>query len=209
MALDLRSVVAKDIADMERSISQKTAEVNELRQQLQDYKSALSFLSKGKGGVRAVSGQRGPRTTLRSVLDDLPEIFASSDFVDAASGSGKDPRYLRQTLVRWAAQGKLKRMERGKYRKAGSKAQGNGNGNGNGNGAGASSSYRAPAAQRGPRSSLRSVLDELPATFTSADFVKAAAGSRKDPRYLRQTLVRWAAQKKLKRLERGQYRKMK
>lgn len=203
MALDLRSVVAKDIADMERSISQKTAEVNELRQQLQDYKSALSFLSKGKGVVRAVGGQRGPRTTLRSVLDDLPEIFASSDFVDAASGSGKDPRYLRQTLVRWAAQGKLKRMERGKYRKAGSKAQGNGDG------ASASSSYRAPAAQRGPRSSLRSVLDDLPPTFSSADFVKAAAGSRKDPRYLRQTLVRWAAQKKLKRLDRGQYRKMK
>lgn len=201
MAFDLRSVVAKDIADMERSISQKTAELNQLRQQLQDYKSALSFLSKGKGVVRAVGGQRGPRTTLRSVLDNLPEIFASSDFVDAASGSGKDPRYLRQTLVRWAAQGKLKRLERGKYRKASSKAHGNG--------AGASSSYRAPAVQRGPRSSLRSVLDDLPATFTSADFVKAAAGSRKDPRYLRQTLVRWAAQKKLKRLERGQYRKMK
>lgn len=199
MALDLRSVVARDIADMERSISQKTAEVNQLKQQLQDYKSALSFLSKGRGSVARVSGgQRGPRSTLRSVLDDLPDIFASSDFVEAAAGSGKDPRYLRQTLVRWAAQGKLKRLERGQYRKASSKAQSNG-----------SAALRAPAAQRGPRSSLNSVLDDLPNVFTSADFVKAAAGSRKDPRYLRQTLVRWAAQKKLKRLDRGQYRRMK
>ncbi|MBM4262403.1 MAG: hypothetical protein FJ145_13360 [Deltaproteobacteria bacterium] len=198
MALDLRSVVARDIADMERSISQKTAEVNQLRQQLQDYKSALSFLSKGRGSVRVSGRQRGPRSTLRSGLDDLPEVFNSSDFVEAASGSGKDPRYLRQTLVRWAAQGKIKRMERGKYRKASSRAQSNGH-----------VRVAAPAGQRGPRSSLRNVLEVLPGTFTSADFVKAAAGSRKDPHYLRQTLVRWAAQKKLKRLDRGKYRKMK
>jgi hypothetical protein len=54
---------------------------------------------------------------LRSVLDHLPENFSSSDFVKAAAGKKKDPRYLRQTLVRWAAQGRLKRMDRGKYHK--------------------------------------------------------------------------------------------
>ena len=122
MTKEIKSVVARNISEIEKAISQKSSEVDNLKQELQNYKSVLALLSKSGGNTRsstASNGHRatGSRTDLRSVLDHLPGNFSSSDFVKAAAGKKKDPRYLRQTLVRWAAQGRLKRMERGRYQK--------------------------------------------------------------------------------------------
>jgi hypothetical protein len=115
MANDLKSAVARSISEIEKTISQKSSEVEQLKKQLQNYKSALTLL--GQSSHVSVNGSKSPRTDLRSVLEQLPESFSSADFVKAAAGKKKDPAYLRQTLVRWAAQGRLKRMERGKYHK--------------------------------------------------------------------------------------------
>ena len=116
MAKGLESAVIRSINEIEKTISQKSSEVEQLKKQLQNYKSALTLL--GKGSSVAKSLGKSPRTDLRSVLAQLPEAFSSADFVKAASGKKKDPAYLRQTLVRWAAQGRLKRMVRGKYHKS-------------------------------------------------------------------------------------------
>ncbi len=115
MAKDLKSAVILNISQIEKTISQKSSEVEQLKKQLQNYKSVLTLL--GKSSYAAVSGSKSPRTDLKGMLDQLPETFTSADFVKAASSKKKDPAYLRQTLVRWAAQGRLKRMERGKYHK--------------------------------------------------------------------------------------------
>jgi UDP-N-acetylenolpyruvoylglucosamine reductase len=115
MAKDLKSAVIRSISDIQKTISQKSSEVEQLQKQLQNYKSVLSLL--GQTSHLTVNGGKSPRTDLRTVLDELPESFSSADFVKAAAGKKKDPAYLRQTLVRWAAQGRLKRMERGKYHK--------------------------------------------------------------------------------------------
>jgi predicted transcriptional regulator of viral defense system len=50
------------------------------------------------------------------MLRSMPDRFTSKDFAAAAS-SGISSLYLRQMLTRWTKQGKLKRVERGKYHK--------------------------------------------------------------------------------------------
>jgi hypothetical protein len=115
MAKDLKSTVVRSINEIEKTISQKSSEVEELTKQLKNYKNVLALL--GKTGSLPLNGSKAPRTDLKSVLDQMPESFSSADFVKAAWSKKKDAAYLRQTLVRWAAQGRLKRMERGEYRK--------------------------------------------------------------------------------------------
>ena len=120
MTKDLKSAVMRNISEIEKSLSKKSSEVAHLKQELQNYKGVLTLLGQsGRGvAVRGGNGQKSARTDLRSVLGNLPDTFTSSDFVKAAAGKKKDPAYLRQTLVRWAAQGRLKRVERGKYHKS-------------------------------------------------------------------------------------------
>jgi hypothetical protein len=119
MTKDLKAAVMRNISEIEKTLAKKSTEVAHLKQDLQNYKGVLTLLGqRGRGGeVTPGNGRKSARTDLRSVLQNLPDTFTSSDFVKAAAGKRKAPAYLRQTLVRWAAQGRLKRMERGKYHK--------------------------------------------------------------------------------------------
>ena len=53
-----------------------------------------------------------------------------------------------------------------------------------------------------------SVLDRLPGRFTIGDIAKAADAGRRSSVYVRQVAVRWAKQKKTKRVGRGKYQKV-
>ena len=53
-----------------------------------------------------------------------------------------------------------------------------------------------------------SMLDQLPSRFTVRDIAKAADAGRKSSGYVRQVAVRWAKQKKTKRVGRGEYQKV-
>jgi len=53
-----------------------------------------------------------------------------------------------------------------------------------------------------------SVLDQLPSRFTVGDIAKAAGARRKSSGYARQVAVRWAKQRKTKRVGRGEYQKV-
>jgi len=53
-----------------------------------------------------------------------------------------------------------------------------------------------------------SMLDLLPSRFTVGDIAKAAGARRKSSGYVRQVAVRWAKQKKTKRVGRGKYQKI-
>lgn len=53
-----------------------------------------------------------------------------------------------------------------------------------------------------------SMLDLLPSRFTVGDLAKKAVARRKSPSYVRQVAVRWAKQKKTKRIGRGRYQKV-
>ena len=53
-----------------------------------------------------------------------------------------------------------------------------------------------------------SILDLLPSRFTVGDLAKRAVARRKSSSYVRQVAVRWAKQKKTKRVGRGKYQKV-
>jgi hypothetical protein len=118
MKVDLKSAVRKSIADLKKAISAKNSEVARLENELKRHETVLQLLN-GEGAGRGRTGTkgRGGRTNLRAVLAELPEKFTSRDFVKAAVRTKKPPVYLRQTLSRWARQGKIKRVQRGKYHK--------------------------------------------------------------------------------------------
>jgi hypothetical protein len=118
MKVNLKSAVRKSIADIKKAIAAKASEIAQLENELTRHETVLQLLNgEGRAKGRAGSRGRGGRTNLRAVLADLPEKFTSRDFVKAAIRTRKPPVYLRQTLSRWARQGKIKRVQRGKYHK--------------------------------------------------------------------------------------------
>jgi len=117
MTADLKTAVLKSMDDLKKAISEKASEMAELEDELKRHESVLALLGKNGKATRAGSGSRHGRTSLRDVLARLPERFTSRGFVKAAVRTKKPSVYLRQTLSRWARQGKIKRVERGKYHK--------------------------------------------------------------------------------------------
>lgn len=117
MGVDLKSAVMKNIDDLKKAISVKASEMAQLESELKRHETVLELLGSNGGRGRAGSGVRRGRMNLREVLARLPERFTSRDFVRAAVRTRKPSVYLRQTLSRWARQGKIKRVERGKYHK--------------------------------------------------------------------------------------------
>jgi hypothetical protein len=119
MGVDLKIAVKKSIEDLKKAISVKASEMAQLESELKRHETVLELLgnSGGRQKGRARTSARRGRMTLRDVLAQLPEKFTSRDFVKAAVRTRKPSVYLRQTLSRWARQGKIKRVERGKYHK--------------------------------------------------------------------------------------------
>lgn len=115
MGVDLKTAVMKNIDDLKKAISVKASEMARLESELKRHETVLELL--GSNGVREKGRGRRGRMNLRDVLAQLPEKFTSRDFVKAAVRTRKPSVYLRQTLSRWARQGKIKRVERGKYHK--------------------------------------------------------------------------------------------
>jgi hypothetical protein len=119
MGVDLKTAVMKNIDNLKKAISVKASEMAQLESELERHETVLELLGKNGRRERARAGnsRRRGRMTLRDVLARLPEKFTSRDFVKAAVRTRKPSVYLRQTLSRWAKQGKIKRVERGKYHK--------------------------------------------------------------------------------------------
>jgi Transcriptional regulator, AbiEi antitoxin len=118
MGTDLKRAVIRSIDKLKKAISVKSSEIARLENELKCHETVLELLgSNGRGKVRVGSGARRSATNLREVLARLPDQFTSQDFVKAAVRTKKPSVYLRQTLSRWARQGKIKRVERGKYHK--------------------------------------------------------------------------------------------
>jgi hypothetical protein len=119
MPVNLKAAVIENMNELRKAISEKSSEVAQLKRELERYKSVLALLSQNRGEdkLRARNGRRRSRGDLDAVLNRLPPIFKSKDFMRAASRAGKSSVYLRQILSRWARRGKIKRLEKGKYRK--------------------------------------------------------------------------------------------
>ncbi|HXG51631.1 MAG TPA: hypothetical protein VNN77_09535 [candidate division Zixibacteria bacterium] len=118
MARDLRASVVENINQLKKAISKKSSEVAHLEKELRRYESILALLA-GKDIAKERNGKarRSGRTSLLAMLAQLPETFTSKDFVKVGVRTNRPPLYLRQVLSRWAREGKIKRLQRGKYQK--------------------------------------------------------------------------------------------
>jgi hypothetical protein len=114
MPANVRTAVIENIAAVEKSLSAKSMEVARLKEELALYQNILALLSKQD---RAQNGGRSERIDVKALLRAMPANFSSKDFLSAASSAGASPLYLRQMLTRWTKQGKLKRVQRGRYHK--------------------------------------------------------------------------------------------
>ena len=118
MSVNLEAAVIENMNELKNAISEKTLEVAELEKELKRYESVLALLRNDQ--QNRSSGKKGrPRgkTDLAAVLGGLPETFTSKEFIKAATRIKKPSVYLRLALSRWAKEGRVKRLERGKYQK--------------------------------------------------------------------------------------------
>lgn len=120
MASDLKSSVRKQITQLKKKITQKGQELSSLKDNLKRHERAYSLLG-GNRGVRRrprKKAGRSGRVDWNAMLKALPNSFAISDLAKRNALRKKSRVYLRQIVVRWAQQGRIKRTGRGKYQKA-------------------------------------------------------------------------------------------
>lgn len=119
MAVDLRGAVIENMKELKKAIFEKSSEVAQLQKELKRHQTVLALLTEnGRGNMPAEKGRPSRGGVLGEVLTRLPETFTSREFMKAATRTKRSPVYLRQLLSRWAKQGKIKRVQRGKYQKS-------------------------------------------------------------------------------------------
>ncbi len=129
MALDLKVSVKRQIDKLRKELAEATARLATLRDEIKRHELIYDMLD-GKSqtrrrGVRAGASRggtqrRGPRGAMidwNAVFDTLPGEF-TLDTIGANKTAGEKPRaYLRQVVVRWSKEGRIKRTGRGMYQK--------------------------------------------------------------------------------------------
>ena len=115
--MDLRVSVKKQIDRLKKNLATLEAE-------LEKHEAIYKMLGGGKRGgrrgrVRAGSSgsRRGGMISWTKVLGVLPQSFSLDTMSKMNAVRGKPRAYLRQVVVRWAKEGKVKRTGRGRYQK--------------------------------------------------------------------------------------------
>ena len=128
MALDLKVSVKRQIDQLKKDLIEATARLATLREDIERHELIYDMLDGKKGGGNRVgrprgSGgaqKRGPSGSMidwKAVFDTLPNQF-TLDTITANKTANEKPRaYLRQVVVRWSKEGRIKRTGRGMYQK--------------------------------------------------------------------------------------------
>ena len=117
MSVNLESAVIENMNELKKAITEKSLEVAELEKELQRYETVLSLLRADNNKTLGRKGRPRGKSDLAAVLGGLPDTFTSKEFIKAATRTRKPSVYLRLALSRWAKEGRVKRLERGKYQK--------------------------------------------------------------------------------------------
>jgi len=122
MPENLITSVRKEIDRLKKEIGQRTSELAALKEDLIKHQRAYRILAGRDTKAQRPGRKRGraKKTTpvnWNSMLDLLPSRFTVEDIAKAAGARRKSSGYVRQVAVRWAKQGKTKRIARGKYQK--------------------------------------------------------------------------------------------
>ncbi len=122
MSENLTTSVRREIDRLKKEIGQRTSQLASLKDDLGRHLKVYGLLrgsdrtARRPRRARGRVGRRAP-VNWNSVLQGLPSRFTIRDIVKATDAKGKSPVYLRQIAIRWAKQGKTKRVARGKYQK--------------------------------------------------------------------------------------------
>ena len=122
MPENLITSVKREIDRLKKEIGQRTSELAALKDELIKHQRAYRLLAGGdtraqRPGRRRGRARRATPANWDSVLDRLPGRFTIGDIAKAADAGRKSSVYVRQVAVRWAKQGKTRRIGRGKYQK--------------------------------------------------------------------------------------------
>ena len=128
MALDLKVSVKRQIDQLKKDLIEATARLATLREEIERHELIYDMLDgkkkagnrvgrpRGSGGAQ----KRGPSGSMidwKAVFDTLPNQF-TLDTITANKTANEKPRaYLRQVVVRWSKEGRIKRTGRGTYQK--------------------------------------------------------------------------------------------
>jgi hypothetical protein len=122
MPENLITSVKREIDRLKKEIGQRTSELAASKDELIKHQRAYRLLAGRDTKAQRPGRRRGRarRTTpvnWNAMLDQLPSRFTIGDIAKAADAGRKSSGYVRQVAVRWAKQGKTKRIGRGKYQK--------------------------------------------------------------------------------------------
>ena len=127
MATDLKISVKRQIDRLRKKLAVATGQVAALRDEIKKHELIYDLLDGRKTGKRSRrdrSGdgalKRGPRGTMidwTAVFATLPDQFTLETMSAHKTASEKPRSYLRQRVVRWSKEGRIKRTGRGMYEK--------------------------------------------------------------------------------------------
>lgn len=119
MPVALTTSVRREISRIRRDIVRKTSELVSLKDQIEKHERVLKLLggdNTGKRGSR-VRARKRAMINWNTLLKGLPGSFTIDGLSKRNGARTKSRLYLRQVLLRWVKQGKIKRIGRGKYQK--------------------------------------------------------------------------------------------
>ncbi len=128
MALDLKVSVKKELDRLRKELAAATARLAALRDEIKRHELIYGMLDgkpttgnrpgrpRGSGGAQ----KRGPSGSMidwNAVFTTLPGEFTLDTMGANKTASEKPRAYLRQVVVRWSKEGRIKRVGRGMYQK--------------------------------------------------------------------------------------------
>jgi hypothetical protein len=134
MALELKVSVKREIDRLRKELTAATARLATLQDEIKRHELIYDMLdgktkrsNQPKGGNRpgrprgsGGAQKRGPSGSMidwKAVFETLPNQF-TLDTIGANKTASEKPRaYLRQVVVRWSKEGRIKRTGRGMYQK--------------------------------------------------------------------------------------------
>ena len=127
MATDLKGSVRRQIDRLRKELAATTAQLAALQDEIKRHELVYDMLDGRKIGERSrqarstVGGfKRGPRGAMidwTAVLTTLPKQFTLETMTAHTTAGEKSRAYLRQVVVRWSKEGRVKRAARGTYQK--------------------------------------------------------------------------------------------
>ena len=127
MATDLKVSVRRQIDRLKKDLAVATGQVAALQDEIKRHELVYDMLDGRKTAKRSQRGpstvgslKRGPRGAMidwTAVFATLPDQFTLDTMIAHKTAREKTRAYLRQVVVRWSKEGRIKRTGRGMYQK--------------------------------------------------------------------------------------------